>query len=317
MENKSNYILVGATVLGLLLATVIFIVWMARIGGPEKTEYDIFFKQAVSGLARGSGVAFSGVPVGEVKQIALLPNTPEFVRVRIAVNSDVPILQGTTASIEGIGFTGVSQIALDGATRGAPPIEEPGPEGVPVIPAKPGALGELLNSAPQLLERLTTLTERLTQLLSDKNQASIAGILENTNRISRELANHSPEITRTLEQTRIAIQQAGDAAEQIGKLAGTTNEMLNEDGKPMLANLRQAVSSANRTLAAIDATMKDAQPGLQAFSKQTVPQIGELVIELRDMSASLNAIANRVNRNPSSPLFGGPQLPDYEPRHEK
>src|SRR3546814_10605875 len=68
MENKSNYILVGMTVLALLLATVIFIVWMARIGGPEKKEYDIFFKQAVSGLARGSGVAFQGVPVGEVKR---------------------------------------------------------------------------------------------------------------------------------------------------------------------------------------------------------------------------------------------------------
>src|SRR3546814_20150125 len=61
--NKINYILVGMTVLALLLATVIFIVWMARIGGPEKKEYDIFFKQAVSGLARGSGVAFQVVPV--------------------------------------------------------------------------------------------------------------------------------------------------------------------------------------------------------------------------------------------------------------
>src|SRR3546814_11372039 len=80
---------------------------MARIGGPEKKEYDIFFKQAVSGLARGSGVAFQGVPVGEVKTIALMPDAPEFVRVRIAVNEDVPILHGTTASIASIGFTGV------------------------------------------------------------------------------------------------------------------------------------------------------------------------------------------------------------------
>src|SRR3546814_17945830 len=86
-------------VLALLLATVIFIVWMARIGGPEKKEYDIFFKQAVSGLARGSGVAFQGVPVGEVKTIALLPDAPEFVRVRIAVHEAVPILHGTTANI--------------------------------------------------------------------------------------------------------------------------------------------------------------------------------------------------------------------------
>src|SRR3546814_7866197 len=82
---------------------------MARVGGSEKKEYDIFFKQAVSGLARGSGVAFSGVPVGEVKTIALMPDTPEFVRVRISVNEEVPILHGTTASIEGIGLTGGSE----------------------------------------------------------------------------------------------------------------------------------------------------------------------------------------------------------------
>lgn len=313
MENKSNYLLVGVTVLGLLLATVIFITWMARVGGSDKKEYDIFFKQSVSGLARGSGVTFSGVPVGEIKTIALMPDTPEFVRVRITVNEDVPILQGTTATVQGVGFTGVSEISLDGATRGAPPIVEPGPEGVPVIPAKPGALGELLNSAPQLLERLTTLTERLTQLLSDRNQASIAGILDNTNRISRELANRSPDIAETLAQARVAIKQAGDAAEEMGKLAGTTNALLNDDGKPLVQDLRRTVERADRTLAIAEQTMKEAQPGLQAFSKQTVPQMGELIVELRDMSAALSAVANKANNN-SSILLGGRKLPDYEPR---
>src|SRR3546814_1830156 len=58
MENKSNYLLVGTMVLALLVAIAIFIVWMARVSGSDRKEYDIFFKQAVSGLARGSGVAF-------------------------------------------------------------------------------------------------------------------------------------------------------------------------------------------------------------------------------------------------------------------
>src|SRR3546814_14600195 len=88
MENKSNYLLVGTMVLALLVAIAIFIVWMARVSGSDRKEYDIFFKQAVSGLARGSGVAFSGVPVGEVKTIALMPDTPEFVRLRISVNAE-------------------------------------------------------------------------------------------------------------------------------------------------------------------------------------------------------------------------------------
>jgi len=317
MENKSNYFLVGSTVLALLLATVIFIAWMARIGGSDKKEYDVFFGQSVSGVARGSAVTFSGVPVGEVKTISLMPKTPEFVRVRISVNDDVPILQGTTATIQGVGFTGVSQIALDGAIRGAPPITEPGPGGVPVIPAKRGALGELLSNAPQLLDRLTTLTERLGKLLGDRNQASIAGILENTDRISRELANRSPEIADTLAQARIAIRQAGDAAEQMGKLAGTTNELLNEQGRPLLTDLRQTVRSANDTLTRIDQTVGDAQPGVQAFSKQTIPQIGQLIGELRDMSAALSNVANRINQNPNNLLFGGRRLPDYEPDHAK
>src|SRR3546814_16217551 len=100
MENKSNYLLVGTMVLALLVAIAIFIVWMARVSGSDRKEYDIFFKQAVSGLARGSGVAFSGVPVGEVKTIALMPDTPEFERVRISVNEAATMPHGPTRAEE-------------------------------------------------------------------------------------------------------------------------------------------------------------------------------------------------------------------------
>jgi phospholipid/cholesterol/gamma-HCH transport system substrate-binding protein len=100
-------------------------------------------------------------------------------------NDAVPILVGTTATIQG-SFTGVSDIQLEGAVRGAPPITELGPEGVPVIPTKRGGLGEMLNSAPLLLERLATLTDRLTELLSDKNQKSIEGILRNTDKMTAD-----------------------------------------------------------------------------------------------------------------------------------
>lgn len=313
METKSNHTLVGGVVLVLLVALLFFVMWLARIGGGEKKPYDLFFKQSVSGLAVGSVVTFSGVPVGEVKKIALVPESPEFVRVRILIDEDVPILQGTTATIASIGFTGVAQINLDGAVRGAPPITAIGPQGVPVIPTRPGALGELLSNAPQLLERLTTLTERLGQLLSDKNQASIASILASTERISRSLADRSPEIAAALADARVTIRQAGIAAEEFGKLAGTTNQLLNEDGKPLVADLRRTVANAERTLAAIETVVNDAKPGIQTLSKQTVPEIGQLVIELRQMSESLGAVAAKIDQDPKAALLGGRKLPDYEP----
>ena len=319
METRSNHVLVGAVVLILLAVLAIFTVWIARLGGSSEKEYDIFFKQSVDGLAKGSAVTFSGVPSGQVKAISLWKPDPQFVRVRISVDDATPILQGTTASISGVGFTGVSQISLEGARKGADPIACPDenaeatcPYGVPVIPPKQGGLGAILNSAPQLLERLSTLTERLTGLLSDKNQTSIAGILENTNRLSDALADRGPEIAATLAQTRVAIQQAGNAAQSIGELANTTNGVLAEDVKPAMQNLNQAIAAAQQSAETLNGAIQDARPGLQTFSKQTIPEANRLVRDLRTTATALSSIAEKVDQQGASSLIGTSKLPDYK-----
>jgi phospholipid/cholesterol/gamma-HCH transport system substrate-binding protein len=319
METRSNHILVGSVTLALILAIVIAAFWFSRIGEGDNREYDIFFKQSVNGLAKGSGVSYAGVPSGQVKSIELWRKDPDFVRVRIAVNDTTPILQGTTATVQGIGFTGVSEIQLDGALRGAPPIicpaEDPEsacPEGVPVIPTKPGALGELLNNAPQLVERLTTLTERLTETLSDDNQRSIKGILANTDRLTKSLADRGPEISATIAEARAAVEQTGQAAEKIAQLADTTNNMLNEDGKPLMADLRQTIAATKKSMAALSATIEDARPGVQAFSQRTMPEVGLLVRDLRRMSQALQNVAEKIDQQGAGSIIGSPALPDYK-----
>src|SRR5919112_512321 len=200
METRSNHILVGAVVMGDLVALLLFIVWLSNAGGDQDRKYDILFRQAVDGLAKGSAVTFSGVAVGQV-----------------------------------------------------------------------------LESAPELLNRVSTLTARLTELLGDRNQASIAAILENVQVISRNLAERSDEIAATLAEARIAIRQTGDAVEKMGRLAATSNDVLDRDARPMLADLRQTVRAAETSMRNLDAVVSDARPGVQAFSKQTIPEVGQLV----------------------------------------
>src|SRR3546814_17310965 len=77
------------------------------------------------------------------------------------------------------------------------------------------SLGELLNTAPQLLQRLSTLSERLGELANDKNQESFANILNNIEATTATLARNGPALERALADTRIAVQQAGQAAEQL------------------------------------------------------------------------------------------------------
>lgn len=320
METRSNHVLVGIVTLLLLAAVMVAAFWFSRISQGDNKEYDIFFKQSVNGLAKGSSVNYSGVPSGQVEKIELWKRDPGFVRVRISVREGTPVLQGTTATIAGVGFTGVSEIVLDGAVKGAPPIACPAenptsvcPDGVPVIPTKPGALGELLNNAPQLLERLSTLTERLTELLNDKNQQSIAGILANVERVSGALADRSPEIAATLAEARVAVQRTGIAAEQIGKLAATTDTMLTEEGRPLMADLRKSVQAATRSIDTLDKTIAEAQPGVQAFSNQTMPEVNQLVRDLREMSRAFRGVAEKLDQQGAGSIVGSPKLPDYKP----
>ena len=317
METRSNHVLVGAVVLILLAVLALFTIWLARLGGADKNEYDIFFEQSVDGLTKGAQVTYSGVPSGTVKQIALWKPDPRLVRVRVSVDPDTPILQGTRASAS-CSFTGTCTVALDGAIHGQPPIvcahDEPGPGcryGAPEIPPKPGGIGALLASAPKLLENVTQLTDRLTKLLGPDNQSSIQGILANTNRLSNALADRGPEIAATLAQTRIAIQQAGDASQKIGDLAATTNGVLADDIRPTIANLNRTIDQARQSAETLNATIGEARPGLQTFSRQTIPEANQLVHDLRQTAAALSSIAEKVDRGGATSLVGSSRVPEY------
>lgn len=313
METRSNYVMVGAVTVALLIGTLFFIVWIAGLSNKATKCYDIYFAEAVGGLNKGSNVTFSGVPVGQISKISLLPKRPEFVWVRVEVDQETPVLQGTTAQIHGVGFTGVSEIQLTGAARGTPAIAQPGPQGCPVIPSSSTGLSQLLNSAPELLERIQRLTERLTELLSDKNQNAIADILENIDKTSKVLADHAPELAAAISDARVAVRNAGIAAQHISDLSDNTNKLVIEEGRPAAQDLRKAIASVQQAADNLNSMISDARPGVQNFTKSTLPEANQLVHELRDLAKSLKAVSERVEQQGIGGTLGPEKLPDYKP----
>jgi phospholipid/cholesterol/gamma-HCH transport system substrate-binding protein len=317
METRSNYILVGAVTLAMLVGLLIFTVWIAGLSNKETKCYDIYFSEGVGGLNKGSNVTFSGVPVGQITKISLIPDRPEFIRVRIDVERDTPVLQGTTAEIHGVGFTGVSEIQLTGATRGARAISQAGPQGCPVIPSSTSGLGALLNSAPELMDRIQRLTERLTELLSDKNQNAISDILENIDVTTRELRKRAPELGETLAEARVAVHNAGVAADRVAALADNTNRLVTEEGRPAAENLNKAIASVQSAADNLDAMISDARPGVQNFSKSTLPELNRTVRQMRQLAESLQQVSDRVNQQGIGGALGPEKLPDYKPGKKK
>jgi phospholipid/cholesterol/gamma-HCH transport system substrate-binding protein len=312
METRANYVWVGAVSLLLLALLAAFIVWLAQLGTANRKEYDIFFEQSVGGVSKGSAVTFQGVPAGQVKEIELWRQDPEFVRVRVSLDEEIPILQGTTATISA-SFTGVSTVSLGGAVKGAPPITEPGPEGVPVIPAEPGGLGEILASAPLLLERVATLTDRLTRLLSDENQASISGILTNTDRMSAQLADMGPEFRAALVELQGTLAQSTETLDAFETTLRSTDSLLNNEGESLARELRATLQSARQAATALEATMQDTRPAAREFAQTTLPLANATLQDLKRTSAALRQVTERIETEGAGSLVGGTKLPEYEP----
>jgi phospholipid/cholesterol/gamma-HCH transport system substrate-binding protein len=182
-----------------------------------------------------------------------------------------------------------------------------------VIPATSGGLGALLNSAPELVDRIQRLTERLTELLNDENQNAIADILDNVRRTTDVLAARAPELADAIGDARIAARNAGVAAQRVGVLADSTTRLVNEEGRPAAQDLRRAIAGVEKATANLDAMVADARPGVQNFSKSTLPEINALVRDLRDLSETLSGFSERLEQGGIGGALGPEKLPDYKP----
>jgi len=314
METRANHVWVGAVTLFLLAALAAFIVWVAGLSGRTQKEYDIFFQQSVDGLAVGSAVTFAGVPAGDVAEIELWEKDPEFVRVRIRVAKNIPILIGTQATIQS-SFTGTSKIQLDGAKTGRPEITCENTACLadrPQIQAKPGGLGEILANAPLLLERLATLTDRMTQVLSDENQASIAGILKNTERLTDHVADASPQIQATLTELQATLRQASSSLAAFEGTMGSADNLLKKDGNALANQLKETLQSAKLAADSLQATLNDARPGARQLSESTLPSIEATMRELRGATEALKKVTEKLDDEGAGALLKGNSLPDYK-----
>ncbi len=311
METRANYVWVGAATLVLLVLVAGFAVWIARLDRGERDTYDIYFRQSVDGLNRGAEVSYAGVPAGQVSQIEVWPQDPSVIRVRIAVDQKIPILLGTTATIQG-SFTGLSTIQLSGGERGAPPITALGPDGEPVIPPLRSGLGELLTSAPILMDRLTKLTDRLIAVFSGPNQRAISGILANTNQFTGNLAKASPQMAKTLADLDATLLQANQTLAEFQKVATSANKQLDPDGRSLAHQLSDTLKSAQAAADSLHATLGDARPAAHQLSQSTLPEAEQELRELKSTTRALRDLTERIDEQGIGAV-GGQKLPEYHP----
>src|SRR5579863_7557085 len=245
METRANYVLIGAFTLAVMVAAVAFVFWFAGVGRfSDRLRFEIVFKGSVSGLSQGGAVLFNGVRVGEVQEIAFLPNDPSQVAATAVVSKDTPIRSDTKARLELQGLTGAAAIALTGGAADSPPLTP-----------NDGFNGVIFAERSQLqniLENVQALTTKSDAVLNQ-----IKGILDaDTGNFNEAIANIA-DITKQLDQNGSGVSGA------LKSLADLSNSL-----SPTAQKLQKIVDKVDTLVSSVDAgQVKDVVANADKFSK--------------------------------------------------
>ncbi|WP_111640970.1 MlaD family protein [Marinimicrobium alkaliphilum] len=298
MEPRAHHVLIGLFTLIAAGAALLFALWLSQSSADrEYAYYRISFDQAVTGLAVGNAVLYSGIRVGDVLSLELDRDDHRRVLADIRVFSDTPVREDTRASMELTNITGNMSIQLRGGEPDSPAL--PGDrENPPVINADASPLSSLMSNGEGLIDNLAQLLENVNRILSEENAESITEILANLKLTSDTLASERGELTRGL-------NQFSELMEAVGELTVQVSGLIDDQG-------REALDSINRTAVMLESLIEDNRGGFEQ-SVRGINDITPAIKELRQTLASLQRLSQRLEESPSDVLFGRDSLKEYSP----
>lgn len=320
METKANYLTVGIFVLLLFVAGLAFAIWLAETTWDKKFDhYLLVFDGSVTGLSKDSSVRYNGVRVGSVNSVRLNDSDPGKVDVVIRVEEGTPVRTETVGSLAFQGLTGGRFVELTvGSQSGDPPKREPG-DRYPRLKTKASSLDQILEGAPDIMSAVSRLLTRGERVLSDKNIAHVSMLLEEGAYaagnvrdasaefadLARDLRTETSDLTEQANKTLLAIEAFANTAE------GTSKSI-----DPMVQDFRNTAQSVSTVAGHLDQVIDENRGPLSDFTSSGLGELSSLLSELRSLSANLNQMVTRIERDPAQFLLGDPQS-GYEPEEDR
>lgn len=304
MENKAHAFAAGVFVLAVTALLVGMVMWLMR-DTVSTSRYEMTTTDAVTGLQPQAAVRFKGVAVGKVTNIGFDPAKPGNVLVELAVDRNAPVTQSTFATLAFQGVTGLSFVQLDddGSSSAAPVA---GPNGVPRIPLKPNALGQLQDMASDLVEKVGRATDRVNQMLGPDNQAALSSALTELGAAAKsvnQLASHTDKTIQGIQLEGLIRQTSGTlttidkAAAQVRVTAANLDTTVGELG--------QGVQRVTGPGGVVDRMSE----GASTVTSTTLPRIQNLTEDASRTIRRLDRIANALSENPQAFIYGSGTVP--------
>jgi phospholipid/cholesterol/gamma-HCH transport system substrate-binding protein len=250
-------------------------------------EYQIYFKESISGLNIGSSIKYKGFEVGNVNEIKLNPLNSEEIQLNIVIKKGTPIKEDNYAILGNLGITGLKYIELKGGSNDSKLLQKD-ENGFRIISSKTSDLTTLVDSTTDLTNELTLVLAQMKKLLADENIKTISEILgktqnsmTNVEQFSSYLVNNEKKIDELIKNINILAKNGNKSFESIDKSADSFKELSSE----ILLEIRKGSFD-----------IKD-------MSKESFDKLNNVLNSLDLTLLQTQTLIDNLNQSPSDILF--------------
>jgi phospholipid/cholesterol/gamma-HCH transport system substrate-binding protein len=252
MANKTSTIKIGIFISVGIAILIIAIFLLGDKNAMFKSTYDInaYFKD-IQGLRSGAIVRLSGIDVGSVKGIHIVPDTTGRIQVTMSVVKDIQrfIKTDTKASIETEGLVGNKVVVLRIGSAGAEEVSNGGT----IQAQEPLGFSAILKETQGIMEYTKDMTQNLAEIIArvNRGEGSIGKLLKD-----EQLYNDAKALTKQADQS---LQSITDQA------SGLMN-LFNEMG----IGVKQVIGNIDSVVSRIDIIVAGIQHGQGVLGQMTV-----------------------------------------------
>ena len=290
MESRVNYALVGFFVLIFGIAGAFIVVWLIGTGSVNKNykRYIVLTTSNVSGLHIDSPVRYKGLDVGRVYDIKIDRKNPQYIKIYIEVEKNLPINENTVARITSNGLTGISYVDLSYAKHPKEPLIKFEKEPYPVIPTVPTTLQRISEALPKALSSLKNAADRVSGLFDNATVSSVKVSVKHINRFTEELTTTGEKLNRLINKIDKLVVNSNSLVLSLKRDAITTNKTVLVAKKTItsayftLSKINLLIDKLNKLVEYTqDTTLKKSNGALLEL-KRTLIQLKQFIIELRN-----------------------------------
>jgi ABC-type transporter Mla subunit MlaD len=301
MEPDVRYTFIGVTLIALVVAAVVAIVWLTGAGSGERyRKYEIVFvRQSLEGLQIGGDVAMRGIKIGQVVSYSLSSTDVSRVTVIIRIQRDAPVAENTVAVVNRTLVTGIARISLRTPVPAGAPLQAVGDQEYPLIKEGTSTEEQITDAASKIAESGAEALNSVNALLDKDNREAVTAVLVNLKNITAGLDARLNRIDQTLTTVNRAVDQFGRASTNIASAV----DRMSLDLNPLVKQTEGTMREVGDAVKAVES-----QTVLLALQLRTVSETASLDLhstarELRITAEALDRTLSRY-RDPRALIFG-------------